>query len=209
MTTPESEARRKFYNVDGVPTMHVDGQMVSAPGSTDNLGGGPRDRAPDVFGIYTSLIDRSLEHSSTAVVKVHATATGDKITATADLSGLPAGASDLRLHLVLAEKMLMFGGENGMRAHRMVVRGEAGESGQGLPIAKAGPQSYTFDLAQIREGITRSLSAELSRRGSQGGPYAATDHAMTTIDVSQLVAVAFIQAPDKKILQAARADVAR
>jgi len=208
MTTPESDARRKFYNVNGVPTMHVDGAMVTAPGSTDNLGGGGRDRAPDVYAIYTNLIDKSLEAASTAAVKVRGVAAGDKITLTADVTGLPADASGLRLHLVLAEKMLMFGGENGMRAHRMVVRGVAGDMGGGLPIAKAGTSTHTFDLAQIRDSITRSLSADISRRG-QGGPFAATDRAMTAIDTSQLVAVAFIQATDKKILQAARADVTK
>ena len=206
MTTPEGDARRKFYNVNGVPTMHVDGAMVTAPGTSNNLGGGGRDRAPEVYSTYTNLIDKSLEAASTAAVKVKAVAAGDKITLTADVSGLPADASGLRLHLVLAEKMLMFGGENGMRAHRMVVRGVAGESGQGLPLVKTGASTYTFDLAQIRDGITRSLSADISRRG-QGGPFAATDRAMTTIDTTQLVAVAFIQAADKKILQAARADV--
>ena len=209
MTTPEGDARRKFYNVNGVPTLQVDGAMATAPGSTDNLGGGGRDRAPDVFAIYSNLIERSLEATSAAAVKVRGSAAGDKVTITADVSSLPADVSGLRLHIVLAEKILMFGGENGMRAHRMVVRGVAGESGQGLPLAKNGPSQYTFDLAQIKDGITRSLSADISRRGSQGGPFAATDRAMTAIDTSQLVAVAFIQATDKKILQAARADVSR
>lgn len=208
MTTPEGDARRKFYNVNGVPTMQVDGAMVTAPGTNDNLGGGGRDRAPDVYAVYTNLIDRSLEVPSTAAVKVRGTAAGDKITLTADVSGLPADTAGLKLHLVLAERMLMFGGENGMRGHRMVVRGVAGESGAGLAITKTGASTYTFDLAQIREGITRSLAADISRRG-QGGPFAATDRAMTAIDTTQLVAVAFIQAPDKKILQAARADVGR
>jgi hypothetical protein len=102
--------------------------------------------------------------------------------------------------------MLMFGGENGMRAHRMVVRGVAGEAGAGLTIGKAGAMQHTFDLAQIRESITRSLAADISRR-TQGGPFAAANRAMTSIDTSQLVAVAFIQSADRKILQAARADV--
>ena len=182
--------------------------MVTAPGTNDNLGGGGRDRAPDVYAIYTNLIDRSLEVPATATVKVRGVAAGDKITLTADVTGIPADVTGLKLHLVLAEKMLMFGGENGMRGHRMVVRGIAGEGGQGLPLAKTGTSTHTFDLVQIRESITRSLAADISRRG-QGGPFAATDRAMTTIDTTQLVAVAFIQAADKKILQAARADVGK
>jgi tetratricopeptide (TPR) repeat protein len=208
MTTPEGDARRKFYNVNGVPTMHVDGAMVTAPGSPDNLGGGGRDRAPEVFNIYAGTIDKSLESAATAAVAVRATITGDKVSVTADVSALPSGMTDATLHLVLAEKVLLFGGENGMRGHHMVVRGVAGVSGQGLPLAKTGTTQFTFDLAQIRDGITRSLAADISRRGGQG-PFAAADHAMTKIDPAQLVAVAFIQAPNKNILQAARADVGR
>ena len=161
----------------------------------------------EVFGVYSNVIDKSLDASSTAALTVRATVAGDKVTLIADVSALPAGMTDAKLHLVLAERMLLFGGENGIRGHHMVVRGVAGESGQGLPIAKTGTSQFTFDLAQIREGITRSLAADITRRAGQGAPYAAADHAMTTIDVSQLVAVAFIQAPDKKILQATKADV--
>lgn len=210
MTTPEGSNRRQFYNVTGVPTMQVSGMMAANPAG-DNLGGGGRNRAPDVYEKYVGLIDRALEVRAEAGVAVRATVSGDAVTVTADVSALPASAADLRLHLVIAEKTLMFGGENGVRAHHMVVRGVAGEGGQGLPLAATGTASHTFNLATIRTAITRSLAQDIARRraASAGTPtaFAAEDRAMTTIDPAQLIAVAFVQAPNKKILQAAQAAV--
>jgi len=211
MTTPESNARRLFYNVNGVPTMQVDGAMAANPTTGNNLGGGGRDRAPEVFEKYVGLIDRALETPSTAAVAVRATIAGNFVTITADVSKLPQGASGMRLQIILAEKQLMFGGENGIRAHKMVVRGVAGAKGEGLRIAETGSTQHTFDLAEIREAITRSLATDIARRRSAaaGNPqtYAAEDRAMTKIDPAQLVAVAFVQASNKKILQAAQAAV--
>jgi tetratricopeptide (TPR) repeat protein len=212
MTTPESNARRLFYNVNGVPTMQVSGLMAANPAG-ENLGGGGRNRAPEVYEKYVGLIDRALEVPSEAAISVRATITGDKVVVTTDVSKLPSPASDARLHIVLAEKELMFGGENGIRGHHRVVRGIAGEKGEGLPLLATGATTHTFDLAVIRQSITRSLATDIARRrgAAAGTPqtFAAEDRAMTTIDAGNLIAVAFVQAPNKKILQAAQADVLR
>ncbi len=210
MTTPEGVTRRNYYNVNGVPTMQVSGMMAANP-QGENLGGGGRNRAPEVYEKYVGLIDRALEVPSEAAVSVRATIAGDKVTITADVSKLPQGASDLRLHLVLAEKELLFGGENGIRGHHMVVRGVAGDKGEGIPISATGTFTHTFDLAAARTAITRSLAQDIARRraGSAGAPqtFAAEDKAMTTFSPNDLVAVAFVQGPTRKILQAAQAPV--
>jgi tetratricopeptide (TPR) repeat protein len=208
MTTTEGDARRQFYGVNGVPTLHIDGAIVAGPdGGT--FGGGGRDRMPEVFEKYTGQIETELESASEAVLAVRAAMAGDKVTVTADVTKLPAGAGDLRLHLVLAERELLFGGENGIRSHAMVVRGVAGAKGLGLPLAGTGSTTHTFDLAAIRADITANLAAEIANRkaGSSGGSFAAEDHAMTRIDPAHLIVVAFVQTPAKKVLQAARADV--
>jgi len=160
---------------------------------------------------YNGLIDAALERPSAAAVAVRATIAGDTVTVSADVTQLPADASGLRLHIVLAERELLFGGENGIRLHPMVVRGIAGDKGAGLPLAGTGTTRHVFDLAAIRADITRNLAADIGRRRSGGsaGPFAAEDRAMTTIDPAHLVVVAFVQGADKRILQAARADVGR
>jgi len=210
MTTPESNARRLFYAVNGVPTMQISGAMAANPAG-ENLGGGGRNRAPEVYEKYIGLIDRALEVSSDAALSVRATIQGTKVVVTTDVSKLPATTTDLRLVVVLAEKQLMFGGENGIRSHHMVVRGVAGDKAEGLPITATGSVQHTFDLAAIGPSITRSLATDIARRrgAAAGAPqtFAAEDRAMTQIDQAELVAVAFVQAPNRKILQAARADV--
>jgi len=210
MSTPEGVTRRQYYNVNGVPTMQVSG-MLAANAAGDNLGGGGRSRAPEVYEKYVALIDRALEVPAEAAVSVRATIAGDKVTVTADVSKLPQGASDLRLHLVLAEKALLFGGENGIRGHHMVVRGAAGEKGEGIPISTTGATTHTFDLATIRTAITRSLAQDIARRraASAGSPqtFAAEDKAMTSFNPAELMVVAFVQAPNRKVLQAAQASV--
>ena len=211
MTTSQTTARSGYYNVNGVPTMQVDGAMV-ATADGDNFGGGGRDRAPVVFDKYRGLIDAALNRGTNAALTVAATIAGDKVTATVDVTKLPANAGDLRLQIVLAERELLFGGENGIRHHPMVVRGTAGEKGLGLPLAGVSATKHTFDLAAIRADLTRSLAADIGRRragGSSNATFAAEDRAMTTIDPAHLVVVAFVQGPDRKILQAARAEVRR
>jgi tetratricopeptide (TPR) repeat protein len=210
MVTTEGNARRQYYSVNGVPTLEIDGAMVAGPdGGT--FGGGGRDRAPEVFEKYAGIVEAALESASEAAVAVRATIVGDKVTVTADVASLPAGAEDLRLHLVLAERELLFGGENGVRSHSMVVRGVAGEKGRGVPLSGTGQIQKVFDLAAIRADITNSLATELAVRraaaGSAPQAFAAEDRAMTHIDPAHLVVVAFIQAPNKRILQAARTDV--
>ena len=211
MTTPEGNGRRLYYSVNGVPAMQIDGALVTNPATGENFGGGGRDRSREVYGRYVGLIDRALERESGAAVTVQGVVAGGKVTITANVTSLPANTANLRLHIVLAEKGLMFGGENGMRSHQMVVRGVAGDKGEGLPITATGTVQHTFTLAEIKDAITRSLAADIARRKAAGGDppptFAAEDRAMTTIDTSKLVAVAFIQTPSRQILQAARADV--
>jgi tetratricopeptide (TPR) repeat protein len=211
MTTPETVVRRNYYNVNGVPTMHVSGALA-ANDAGENLGGGGRARAPEVYEKYVSQIDKALEVPADAALSVKGTIVGDKVTITADVTKLPGSVADLRLHLVLAEKQLLFGGENGIRGHHMVVRGVGGEKGEGIPIAAAGTVTHTFDLGTIRTAITRSLAQDIARRRGGGGgtqTFAAEDKAMTTFDLSNLVAVAFVQAPNRRILQAAQAVVTK
>ena len=209
MTTTDSNTRRLYYGVTGVPTFEIDGAMVAGP-TGGNLGGGGRDRTQAVYDAYTSRIEKALETAAKADVKVSATGAGDAITVTADVSNLPADAKDLRLHLVLAEKHLSFGGENGIRFHPVVVRAVAGPDAAGLPVAAAGTFKHTFNLAAIREDIPKNLAADIERRRATNATasFNADGRAMIDIDTSQLVVVAYVQAPDKSVLQAAQADVA-
>ena len=225
MVVSGGEVRRKFYGVNGVPTIEIDGMA--------KVGGGGREDAPHTYAGpgYVPTIDRELEVPAKAAVTVHASSDGAKIKVTATASKVdpvamvipppPGGGAGTatagpRLQIVLAERELRFTGENNVRFHTMVVRGVAGENGGGFALNATGETTaeYTFDLAAIKADLVKTLADEMVKRrkteetaGRAPGDYRAENHAMVDIDPTQLVVVAFVQDANKNILQAARFDL--
>ena len=209
MVVPGGDSRRLFYQVRGVPTLHIDG----APGK---VGGGSREMAARTYGEYTAAIDKALAQPPTATIRIDATRSGPRISVTATASRLPADASNLRFHIVLAERHLVYLGENGIRHHAMVVRAVAGNKESGIAIRGTSDTTvdYTFDLSVIKADVDRSVADEIARRRKTASSRAATPvdyraeaHVMAAIDPANLVVVAFVQDAAKHVLQAARVDV--
>ena len=211
MATTVGGVLADMYAVDGVPTLVIDGATANNE-KGDSIGGGPRSEAQNNYNEFVAHVDKALEAPATAELSVRADARGDQIDVVATVSKLPAGARNLRLQLVLAERELKFAGENGIRFHAMVVRGTTDPKGEGLPLTATGTQRYTFKLAAIRDDIVKNLADEIARRRVTIAPnstttFAAEGHAMTQIDLGQLVVVAFVQDSSKRVLQAARTEI--
>jgi hypothetical protein len=211
MTTSGSAGRKIYYDVKGVPTFNVDGALVK-------LGGGPRDNTAAVYDEYIKAIDKALEAPARAKMTLNATLRGDSIDVKAEMTDVAEDAKGVTLHVVLAERRLRFSGENGIRFHEMVVRAMAGKDGAGIPIAEpagATTKLHTFEIGAIRTDITDSLEAEIAKRrktestATTGTPreYLAEGKAMTDLNRRELVVIAFLQDSQKRVLQAARADV--
>ena len=193
MTMPSNDVRRNLYAVPGVPPFNVDGARA-------RLGGGARENTPMTYKAYVPVIDKALQTPPEADVKVAAVLEGSQVRVQATVGNIKGESKNLRLHLLLAEKHLKFLGENGIRFHPFVVRDAAGDKGGGLPITAGASATldHTFNLAPIPETMTTSLADDIARRRKTepaGGPreYPAEGHAMTKIDTSQIVAVAFVQ----------------
>ncbi len=175
-----------------MPTLEIDGGL-------GQVGGGARTATPGTYATYIKKIDAALETPAKAALSVNAAGEGDEINVTVKVSSLPAGAKDVRLHVVLAEKELTFTGENGVRFHPMAVRATVGDKGAGIPISATGTTKFTFNLNTIKDEITKTLAAEMEKRrkteapGSTPRDYLAEGHAYTAIDTSELVVVAFLQ----------------
>jgi tetratricopeptide (TPR) repeat protein len=206
MVVPGGDGRRLYYQVKGVPTLHVNGAL-------GKLGGGPRENAQRNYSDYIAMVDKALQTKPTAIVEVQASRSGSKINVTARVSDLP-GVDNRRLHIVVAERHLTFTGENGIRHHAMVVRGVAGDKGGGLPMrGTEATFDFMFDLADMKADVATSLADEIARRrkttASAATPpdYRAEGRAMGDINPEALVVVAFVQDGAKNVLQAARADV--
>jgi hypothetical protein len=207
MTTAASTARKDFYKVAGVPTFNVDGAL-------SRLGGGGRDNSKMVYDAFVKSIDKSLETPAGASVIARASRSGNTINVTTTVGNVAKDAKGLTLHVVLAEDMLTFTGENGMRFHPLVVRAMAGDAKPGLPVtldaAGRATVTHTFDLSKIPADITQSLADEIAKRrktepaGSTPRDYRAEGKAMTSVDPSSLVVIAFVQDEAKNVLQATR-----
>jgi hypothetical protein len=194
MTIPSNDARRNLYAVPGVPTFNVDGARA-------RLGGGSRENTEMTYKAYVPVIDKALQTPPEADVKVTAAVDGSRVRVQATVGNVKSTSQNLRLHILLAEKDLNFLGENGIKLHPFVVRDAAGAKGSGLPITPAPANTtleHTFDLAPIPDTITNSLADDIARRRKNepaGVPreYRAEGRAMTKIDASRLVVVAFVQ----------------
>jgi tetratricopeptide (TPR) repeat protein len=191
----------------GVPQFYVDGIH-------ENPGGGNWLRATAKYEQYRDAIDRALRAAPDAFVSVRASLDHNRVRVTTTLAA-PAVTSGLRLHVVLAERQLHFHGENGIHTHAMVVRAVDADAAEGQPVA-LGPASTTiattFDLDAIASAVAASLASNISSRRARENAatpatYKAEGRALTSISSGNLVVVAFVSAPDKRVLQAAAAGV--
>jgi thiol-disulfide isomerase/thioredoxin len=187
MAHPASEARFKSYARGGVPTFVIDGQVDG--------GGGPRETAKSSYTKINGIIEKRLTVPSQAKLRLQATSAdgGVEIEAAVEPS---ANSRKAVLHVALAEEMLRYSGENGIRFHPMVVRDLAEfEFDTQEPLAA----KHRFDIAKIEEKLKSHLD-DYEENGRHGKiKFSEKKH---DIDPAKLVVVAFIQdSESKEILQ--------
>jgi tetratricopeptide (TPR) repeat protein len=200
MTNPSTQARSKFYNVNGVPSFYIDGE-------TDGRGGGGASAAPTIYKDRVEpVIDKCLTTKADAKLTLQATMTGSAINVKVDVGKPKAAGKNLKLQVALVEERVRYTGENGVRFHSMVVRSLAGKDALGFSM-EAGKRlkvAWTFDVPKIVAEAKAHLD-DFEAKRSTGGPtkfeFAEKKH---DIDPKKLVVVAFVQDGDtKKVLQAA------
>ncbi|MEP7274415.1 MAG: hypothetical protein ABI882_23185 [Acidobacteriota bacterium] len=193
MTNPSSQARGKYYAVSGVPSYAIDGEK--------NSGGGSREMTRDFYNRVAPTLEKRLTVAPDARIVLDAVAdTGAvKVKATADQI---KGGSKIKLQIALAEDVLRFSGENGIRFHPMVVRSMAGPDAGGFVVdaSKANSIEWTFDLNKITQELKAHLDDFEAQRKDDKFAFAQKKH---EIDPSALTVVAFVQDDEtKQILQA-------
>jgi tetratricopeptide (TPR) repeat protein len=200
MTTPQTTARFNYYTASlprrGVPTLAIDGVTT--------VGGGARSETKRVYDPITRQIEKGLEVPAGAQLKLDTAMDGTTVRASATVSKITSKSQDLKLHIVLAEEMLRYTGENGIRLHPMVVRSMAESDGgsQGLIITSKDSQTFTwnFDLQAISAAIKKHLD-EYEASGHRGNSFTFTERKYE-IDPKDLVVAAFVQdEKTKAILQ--------
>ncbi len=195
LTSPDSEARRKYYGeeAEATPTSFFDGASKAE-------GGGAIDAAKDKYFDYRDTINPLLEKPARAKLQAGAVRHGDKIDIQAEVSDLEKPGEKVRLRFALVEEQVHYAGGNQIRYHHHVVRAMPGGVA-GFPLKeKSSKQSATVNLAELRQKLTSFLDEY-----GKDHPF---PNSRRPLELKKLRVVAFIQDDQtKEVLQAAQVDV--
>ncbi|HMV47412.1 MAG TPA: hypothetical protein PLD20_12310 [Blastocatellia bacterium] len=201
MTNLATQARGKFYTVQGVPSYAMDGKSAS--------GGGTRDMTQGFYDRVNPDVERQLQTAAGADLKLEATLEGNTVKTKVALSNLTGDSDKLKLHVVLAEDKLRYTGENGVRFHPMVVRSVAGPEYSGLPVAGKDNQTFdwSFDVAAVAAEAKKHLD-DFEKSGARGD--FTFSEKKDQIDPNNLTVIAFVQdEKTKAVLQSVQVKVKR
>ena len=107
-------------------------------------------------------------------------------------------SSDVRVHLRLAERAVLFPGKSTVAIHRMVARASLTGS-VGLPyLPQGGVMEYPFE--QELDALSEQLEAGLAAMEAEG--LGATPRMSMRIDPAQVRLVAYVQSSNEEVLQA-------
>jgi tetratricopeptide (TPR) repeat protein len=185
MTNPSTQARAKFYTIQGVPGYAIDGKQSG--------GGGSRDMTQSFYDRVNPDVEKELETASEAELKLDASMEGSTVKAKASVKNVKSDSANLKLHIVLAEEKLRYTGENGIRFHPMVVRSVAGPEYGGFAVTAKDSQSFdwTFDVNAISAEAKKHLD-EYEKAGHRGESFTFSEK-KDKIDPENLTVVAFVQ----------------
>ncbi len=194
MSNPDTQARAKEYGVNGVPTYAIDGKKT--------VGGGPRDQAEKIFKRFTKDVEADLDTPAEAHFSADANVSGGAVDVRVAVKDVKSESKDLKLEIVLVEKELRYGGENGIRFHPMVVRAIDTE-----PVSSAQAVHHRFALAEISQALHQHL--DTYEAGGHRGETFRFSEKKYQIDPNDLAVVIFVQdGKTHHVLQAAYIDLA-
>lgn len=190
MTNPSTQVRQKYYAVGGVPTYVIDGEKAS--------GGGSRDMTQGFYNRVRPTIEKRLAEAAGAEIKLEAALQGGAVKVAASVDGVKSESKKLRLQIALAEEMLRYSGENGVRFHPMVVRSLAGPEAGGFALEPGKMNAeWSFDIAAIVNEAKAHLDEFEEKRKDDNFSFSEKKH---EIDANSLVVVAFVQDDETKAI---------
>jgi tetratricopeptide (TPR) repeat protein len=200
MTFPASMARYDYYRASGVPTVAIDGKAKT--------GGVTRAGALHSANESAAAIDAALQTEPGATLELQASRNGQSIPVNVKIAAIAGGAAEAQLHIVVAENMVRYTGENGIRFHPMVVRSVFQVPVQGGEEKKI---DHVFDIGRIAADLQAYHDAfeKHDARHNPDGTFRWRDR-LEQIDARNLTVVAFLQ-DDRTgaILQSASVDLSQ
>jgi thiol-disulfide isomerase/thioredoxin len=196
LTNHDTVARRGYYrdDIEGTPTIFFNGKV-------QDFTGGGYDEGQERYEEYTGGLNPLLEKPARVKLKATATQKANKINITAEASDLDEPSDKIRLRLALVEDVVNYKGGNKLAHHHSVVRVMPGGAA-GLALKeKAGKQTATVDLDELK----KKLTAYLDEATKDLGEFPNKERPM---DLKKLRVIAFVQNDaTKEILQAVQVDV--
>lgn len=196
LTNADAVTRSEFYEkeVGGTPTILFNGK-----GGPE--GGGPAENAQNLYDTYVAINDSLLEKEARGQIKLAAIQKGPKIDITAELADVEKPGDSLRLRFVLVEETVKYQGGNRLPVYHHVVRAMPGGANGFAVKTKAGKQSASVNLDDLRKNLTKYLEDyEKDRRKFP--------NKQRPLDLKKLKVVAFIQDDStKEVYQAAEVEI--
>jgi hypothetical protein len=145
MSNHSAEARHKYYDTHGAPTIYLDGKNL-------NAGEGLATESSRVYKDLDAAVLERVKSKADARIKLNARLEGSTVKVEATIDQISGSSADLRLHVALVEDRISYSGENGLRFHPMVVRNLARPTEDyGFAVKTDQPAAfqYTFDLEKV------------------------------------------------------------
>jgi hypothetical protein len=181
LVTDAAETRARFYEIAQGPAARFDGGTAVDAGGSDK-------EIDAVYRLYKAAALPGSPAESAWQLTGHAAVSGDAITGGIDLVG-PQGSSDLRLHVVLCERVVMAPSANGVLMHYQVARA-AVTPAEGLAVRPSGGTRHVPVEVRL-PALSESLEATLKRdEEAKGVEYRVRP---TYIDAAACNLVAFLQ----------------
>jgi thiol-disulfide isomerase/thioredoxin len=196
LTGPDSLKRAEYYGgaIRGTPTIILNGKV--GPG----IGGDLFDSI-ESYDDCRNAIDPALEKTSKAILKASATQKDNKITISAEATGIETPGDKIRLRLALVEDKVAYKGGNGVTEYHSVVRALPGGAA-GLALKeKSGKHEANVDLDELRKSLTKYLD-------DYAGTVDAFPNKERPLELKNFRVVAFVQNDQtKEVLQAIQVPV--
>ncbi len=197
MTTQDSLARARFYNIRSTP-------VALFSGTDKRPGGGPKTLAEMAFREYLGMIDAQLKEGQKTRVDLQVKSEKDTISVNGRV-GLPSSVQatgDLRLHIALVERRVHYTGSNGVHIHRNVVRKLLNGS-EGTRITQPDFQFEQTGSVSVIEGEIKQYLSQVEKEWELTFP-----EPPVGLNRAELAVVAFVQnAQTSQILGSAMAPV--
>lgn len=195
MTNGDTEHRLKYYEVDSVPSIFVDGS------ATFSLGGPLGDGAKS-FSLLTQIVERRLSVKPAINIALKGKLVNSVVSVKGEVLKL-GETNGLKLRLALIEGTLHYSGENGIHFHHCVVRSLIDYADR-LSSDKSGANAsieQLIDLNKLSTSLKEYLDSYESKNSS--GKTIHFSEKKYRINREDLAVIAFVQNENtKEILQA-------